>query len=283
MSGDLIRIKSLRNSMSPTNKRLADYIVNNTEDVPFLSVHELANRAKVSVATVSRFANFLGYDNYKKFRTQFGKDSLYTFDGMFEAITPQDSDDEIIDKVVKGNIKSLEDTLRVLDKESLLKGADMISRAHRFLCFGIGSSGFLAKDAALRFAQLDIPSEAYSDSYQMIVHATNLKKNCVALGVSHSGRSEVTVRALEIAQNNGAFTIGISNYMRSPLHDVCDVFLCTSFPETHVEAAALSSHLAQMCLVDALYLLMARRMNLTQSKIENINKITEKNLRLAER
>ncbi|MFW6256346.1 MAG: MurR/RpiR family transcriptional regulator, partial [Candidatus Sumerlaeota bacterium] len=89
--------------------------------------------------------------------------------------------------------------------------------------------------------------------------------------------------ALEIAQNNGAFTIGISNYMRSPLHDVCDVFLCTSFPETHVEAAALSSHLAQMCLVDALYLLMARRMNLTQSKIENINKITEKNLRLAER
>jgi DNA-binding MurR/RpiR family transcriptional regulator len=148
---------------------------------------------------------------------------------------------------------------------------------------GIGSSGHLAHDAALRFAQLNLRAEAYADSYQILNQALHLKKSDVAFGISHSGRSAITVQALEVARQNGALTIGIANYLRSPLHKASDLFLCTAFPESRVKVVALSSRIAQMCLIDALYLLVARRTEISQENTERLNTYIEKVLRLPAR
>ena len=60
MADILIRIRSLSGSFSAAQKQLAGYVIANSEDIPFLSVHELANAAGVSVASISRFARAVG-------------------------------------------------------------------------------------------------------------------------------------------------------------------------------------------------------------------------------
>lgn len=47
--------------------------------------------------------------------------------------------------------------------------------------------------------------------------------------------------------------------------------MCTSFPESRVEAAALSSLIAQLCLIDVLYLLVARYKAVSLEKAERLN------------
>ena len=79
------------------------------------------------------------------------------------------------------------------------------------------------------------------------------------MGISTSGRLAMTVEALRLASQNGATTIGISNCLKSPLHKASDIFFCTSFPESRVLVAALSPVVAQLCLIDAIYLLVARQ------------------------
>lgn len=281
MAGALVIIKSLYDSLSQTQRRLADYILDHGDEIAFLSVHELAGLAGVSVASISRFARTIGYQSFKDFKTQLGKDSLSSFEAIYQAITPSDSDEDIIEKVFLGNIKSLEETLNILNRDDLVRAARVLSRSERMVFLGIGSSGNIAHDAALRFAQLDIQAEAYSDSYQMFIQALRMKKRDVAFGISHSGRSRVTVEALELASGNGATTIGMSNYLKSPLHEKSDVFLCTSFPESRVEAAALSSLIAQMCLIDALYLLVARYKKVSFRRAERLNAQVEQTLRLS--
>ena len=281
MAGALVIIKSLYDSLSQTQRRLADYILDHGDEIAFLSVHELAGLAGVSVASISRFARTIGYQSFKDFKTQLGKDSLSSFEAIYQAITPSDSDEDIIEKVFLGNIKSLEETLNILNRDDLVRAARVLSRSERMVFLGIGSSGNIAHDAALRFAQLDIQAEAYSDSYQMFIQALRMKKRDVAFGISHSGRSRVTVEALELASGNGATTIGMSNYLKSPLHEKSDVFLCTSFPESRVEAAALSSLIAQMCLIDALYLLVARYKKVSFRRAERLNARVEQTLRLS--
>jgi hypothetical protein len=61
-----------------------------------------------------------------------------------------------------------------------------------------------------------------------------------------------------IAREKGASTIGIANNPRSPLKDASTWFFCTSFPESRVKMAVLSSRLAQLSVLDALYLLATR-------------------------
>ncbi len=275
----LITIRSLYDRLSQAHKQLADHILRASEDIPFQSVHQLARSAGVSVATISRFAREIGYESFKEFKIQMGKDALPAFNSVYQAITPEDSDDELVEKVFRGNITSLEETLKILKRTELIGAAKAIAASPRTVFFGIGSSGNIAHDAALRFSQLDMQTEAYTDSYQILNQALRLRKNEVACGISHSGRSMAPVQALELAAESGATTIGISNYLKSPLHEKSSIFLCTSFPESQVKVAALSSRIAQMCLIDALYLLVARHKKLSLRKAERLNTFTERTLR----
>jgi len=280
MSSTLILIRSLYDSLSQTQRQLADYILDNGEEVPFLTVHELAHNADVSMATISRFAKELNFDGYKEFKTQLGKDSLPSVTGFFQAITSSDSDEDIIDKVFRGNITSLEDTLKIVDHDELLRVARTLAISERIVFLGIGGSGNIARDAALRMSQLDIQAEAHSDSYEMLIQAHRMKKNEVAFGISHTGRSAITVQAMELASAGGATTIGMSNSLKSPLHETSDSFLCTSFPESQLESASLSSLIAQMCVIDALYLLVARYKAVSLKKMYQLNDCIEQTLRV---
>jgi len=285
MSAELVKIKSMRNSFSDARKRLADYILLKGDEMLLLSVHDLARGAGVSVATVSRFAHALGYESFKDFRAQISKDSLTlnSFKNIYQAITPDDTDKDIIGKAFSGNIKSLEDTLRILNVSDLIKAGKLIAKCDRLVCFGIGSSKSIADDVALRFSQLNIQAEAYSDSYQILNQVSRMGKGDIAFGVSHSGRSAITVKAMRLARERGAATLGISNYLSSPLEKSSGIFLCTSFPETRVQVAALSSRIAQVCLVDALYLLVARHKEEHVKRTEYLNTITEQILREPEK
>ncbi len=281
MSGALTKIKSLYASLSPAQKRLADYILaGNGEEVPFLSVRELARAAGVSVASVSRFVRALEFDNLKQFKTQLGRDSFSAVKSIYRAIGPEDTESDIIEKVFAGNIRSLEETLKMLDRADLARAAGIMARASRIVFFGLGTSGSVGRDAALRLSQLDIQAEAYADSYQMLNQALRMKKGEVAVGISTSGRSAMTVEAMRLASEGKAATIGISNCLRSPLHKASDLFFCTSFPESRVTVAALSPLVAQHCLVEAIYLLVARQKKGALASAERMNTHTERILRL---
>jgi DNA-binding MurR/RpiR family transcriptional regulator len=280
MAHVLLTVRSLYGRLSKTHQQLADYLLKNSEEIPFQSVHQLARTAGVSVASVSRFARIVGYRSFKDFKIQLGKDSLATLTtAVYQGIAPEDSDEQIVEKVFRGNITSLEETLKILNRAELIRAAKLIATSPRTVFFGIGSSGNIAHDAALRFSQLDTQAEAYTDSYQILNQALRVRKDEVACGISHSGRSVATVQALGLAAENGAITIGIANYLKSPLHDKSRIFLCTSFPESQVKVAALSSRIAQMCLIDALYLLAARHKKLSLRKAEQLNRHVEKTLR----
>jgi DNA-binding MurR/RpiR family transcriptional regulator len=86
------------------------------------------------------------------------------------------------------------------------------------------------------------------------------------------------VESLKVASGNNAVTVGITNYMKSPIGEYSKYLLCTSFYESSVRAAALSSRVAQLCLLDALYLLTARYKEKLWD-IADLNDLTEKLLR----
>ncbi len=274
----LPKIRALAANLPAAEKRIAAYILADPERATLSSVRELARRGDVSVGSVSRFVRTLGFPDFRSFRLELARETAHPTGSLFEAILPQDSDDEIARKVFLGNIRSLEDTLKLVAVPDLAAAARAIGKAGRLVFFGIGSSGNIARDAALLFSFLEFSSEAYADPYQIVLQATQAKAGDVYFGISHSGRSAITVEGLARAGRKGATTVGISNYPRSPLRRASRYFFCTSFPESRVNVAALTSRLAQLCLLDALYLLVARHRGKVRS-IEEVNVLTERLLR----
>ena len=280
MNDVALRIRSLYPGFSKAGKRLADYIIAKGDDVPFVSVRELSGLAGVSVASISRFVREAGFGDFKAFKKQLGRPSRSPVNSIYQPVHPDDSENEIIEKVFSGNVRSIEETLKILNRAEVMRAAGMIAKTSRLIFFGMGTSGNIALDAAMRFAQIDVQAEAYLDSYQIMTQSLRMKKGEIAFGISHSGRSIMTVRALELARQNGATTMGISNFIRSPLHKASDIFFCTVFPESRILMAALSSVAAQMCIIDALYLVAASRTKKWLSRSEKLNRKSEEQLRL---
>jgi DNA-binding MurR/RpiR family transcriptional regulator len=274
----LPKIRSLAASLPAAERSIAERILADPERAARSSVRELASRGRVSVGSVSRFVRTLGFADFRSFRLALARETAHPTTSLFEAIRPGDSDDEIARKVFLGNIRSLEDTLKLVATPDLAAAARAIGKAGRLVFFGIGSSGNIARDAALLFSFMELASVACVDPYQIVVQSTQARAADVYVGLSHSGRSAITVEGLAQARRRGAVTVGISNYPRSPLARVSRYFFCTSFPESRVNVAALTSRLAQLCILDALYLLTARHRGRVRS-IEEANILTERLLR----
>jgi DNA-binding MurR/RpiR family transcriptional regulator len=280
--GVLAKIRSFHGSLPKAERRVADYILANAETAPRSSVQEFARVGGVSVASVSRFVRKMGYADFKDFKLELARETGATARYLFEQITPRDTEEEIARKVFLGTIRSIEDTLKIISLPDLIAASRAISTRRRLVLFGIGGSGNVARDGALRFSYLDVQAEGYVDASQILLQAMRVRPGDAVIGISHSGRSSITMEGLKIARDKGGVTIGISNYLRSPLRDACRYFFCTSFPETRVKVAALSSRAAQLCVLDALLLLSARRMRSTLD-FEQVNALTERMLRIKTR
>jgi RpiR family transcriptional regulator, carbohydrate utilization regulator len=140
---------------------------------------------------------------------------------IHEKINEGDSVKIVGEKVFRSNIKTLEDTLQILDEQALQRAVSAILKANRVEFYGSGGSGIIALDAYHKFIRTGIPCHAHSDAHLQLMSASQLTEKDVAVLISHSGKTKDTLDVMEVAKENGATTIGITNFAKSPLSKKC--------------------------------------------------------------
>ena len=75
-SNSIDAICAVYDSLSETEKRIADFIIQNTDHVTHMSVREIADKSNTSGATVSRFVRHIGYDSFSDLRLAIATDQL---------------------------------------------------------------------------------------------------------------------------------------------------------------------------------------------------------------
>lgn len=282
MASILARIQNYDQVLTPSEMKVAEFLQLHPEESINCSIHEVARRSGVSVASVSRLALTLGYKDWKDLRHNLVRDVSGTEILALKAGTGGNADEELIRKIFDCSMVSLKDTFEQIDKQSVIRVVAAMEKTKRAAFFGTGRSGCFAKEESLRFAALDIYADAYSDEYQMVLQSSRMGKGDVAFGFSNSGRSRATVNALAAARENNALTVGIANYHGTPLEDVSDIYFCTSFPHLEDIGSSLTARIALLCVMDSIYVLAATRPSLA-SRIENVNRDIDKNLRISGR
>ena len=85
------------------------------------------------------------------------------------------------------------------------------------------------------------------------IAASHANEKTVVIGISHSGASSDILEAMSIAKQNGAFTVAITNFKKSPIESVSDAVLHTVSDETNYRILGLSSRIAQLAIIDTIY------------------------------
>lgn len=122
----------------------------------------------------------------------------------------------------------------------------------------MGASGIVANDLQQKLHRIGLVSFAFTDPHQGLVSAALLDSRDVAIAISHSGTTTDTIEILSAAKRHGATTVAITNSPRSPLASLADHVLTTAAMETTFRAASTGSRLAQLTVVDALFVGVAQ-------------------------
>ena len=180
-----------------------------------------------------------------------------------------------IERDLSSIISSFHLTEGIIDKKQLEIATEKIRTSKRMVVYGQGNSAAIAADFAHKMIRAGVNCVSYS--HLQTITAVGLGKGDVAFGISHSGSSRDVVEALQIAKENGATTICITNYGISPITKVCDISLFTSSEEVKHRIIGLSSRIVQLAIIDSTYIYISlqdpegafKRMNRIDKKLQS--------------
>ncbi|MFA6508286.1 MAG: MurR/RpiR family transcriptional regulator [Treponemataceae bacterium] len=255
--GCLVRINALYSQLRESEKKVADYIRLDFEKVIHQSITEVAETVGASESTVVRLCKALDYRGFQDFKIHLAQEYREPASQIHEAIGKDDDALAIKKKVFESDLLAITETLKVLADEPFLKAVILIAKANRLEFYGTGGSGSVAMDAQHKFLKIGKKSSAHADADLQAMSASLLGTGDVAVGISHSGGNKEVLDALEIAKKCGASVIAITNYGRSPITKISDVVLFTAAGETAFKSDALSSRIAELVILDALWTAVA--------------------------
>ncbi|MDR0138631.1 MurR/RpiR family transcriptional regulator [Metabacillus idriensis] len=249
-------IRSHYARLSEKEKKIADYILENPKEIIHSTINEVADNLGVAEATVFRFCKRIDFKGYQAMKIALASEIMSPVQQIYEEINDNDNEKAVAEKVFHSNIRTLENTLQILDFSSIQKAARILSNANRVNFYGTGGSAIIAMDAYHKFIRTGISAYAFIDSHFQLMSASQLTDRDVAVVISHSGTNKDTIKVMNTARKNGAKTIGITGFPKSPIGQNADVSLYTSSEETEYRSEALASRIGQLSLIDALYVNM---------------------------
>lgn len=265
----LYKIEKLIPTLSKTERRVADYVIQNPETVIELSVAALAETTGVSDATVVRTCRSLGFSGYQNFKIALAQDIVKPQQFVHEDILYDDNVQDIMLKVFGGTIQTLKFTYSTLSWEDVAAAAKAIISAKAVHVFGVGASGAIAIDLHHKLLRLGICADVYTDAHLQAICAAYAKKRDVIFAISHSGSSKSVVDNAQHAKENGATILTLTSMGSSPLTKLADVSLFTASEETKYRIVSISSRLAGLTIIDTIYTYIAlQKEDIKNMKVE---------------
>lgn len=263
--GVLVRIRAALPSLRPAQRRVADAVLRDPAGTAELSISRLAELCSTSVATVMRFCRSIGFHGYPELRfalaRETSREAAESADGaiLSSDIDRSDTLADIVAKIAFSDARAVEDTAATLDLQALGRAVEAVAGARRIDIYGLGASAFVGQDLHQKLHRIGLLAFVWPDPHAALTSAALLGSDCVAIAISHTGTTIDTVDALRAARESGAKTIAITNFTPSPLTQCADLVLTTAARETTFRSGATASRIAQLAVIDCLFVGVAQQ------------------------
>ncbi len=205
-----VKIREKHGELTPSFRKLAEFIQNNELDAAFMTATELADQLEVDAATVVRFAQHLGYSGFR----ELSKEIQEVVRGDLRATYAADLDAATDLGLLRGllgnerhNVELAQDRLTE-EVNSLLPA---LLGAERIWLFGQGQCLHLAGLWADTLRGVGLPATAVApDPLTAAKHLKEVGEEDLIIGLSLSPMDIDTANVISLARQRGAVTLGFS-------------------------------------------------------------------------
>ena len=247
----LERIHASYYQLTATERRVADFILTQPEQVQFMSITQLADECSTAEATISRFCRSLQLKGFNAFKIELARHSAGA-----PAKTQMPSTDTLLGRAAElGQLAqdAVQQTLELTQAKQVLRSVEMIESANRVLAMGAGGSMLMAEEFSHLFSTVTSKVSAVADSHIQMSAVATMDPSDVLVLFSYSGATTGGLQLLELARSRGISTILITRFNKSPAAKLADVVLRCGSKEGPFQFGSVPAKIAQLIVMDILF------------------------------
>lgn len=231
----MVRYKEIKEKIQnkfeklPRNqKKVADYIVNNFDKISFLNVQDISSATGASVASVVRFAQSIGFKGFSELRDAISnslQNHLTNFQ-IFPLFDKKKIDGDILASVANLDIKNINETLAIIEREVFNKSINLIVKSERIFTAGLGISYLLSEILAYQLTQVGKDATVLKHSHTLFhEQILYMNKKDLIITFSFPPYSKETIEAAKYAHERGIKIISVTNKATAPISFYSDEVL----------------------------------------------------------
>lgn len=255
----LLKKLEQKQGFTDTEKRIADFILINQEDVPNMYIQELAENTYTSHSAIIRLSQKLGFSGYRNFKValiheiQSNKHTIAHVDPNFPFL-PTDSSINIAKKMADLTIETISKTIGKLDKDQLNKAVEMIRNSKRIYLFANGDSQIRARSFQNKFIKINkhlIIADEYGETTWNTLSMDNL--DC-AIFISYAGNSVSYMKILKYLAAMKIPSIMLTGNSESTVSKLCNLTIEVPHDEyDFFKVGTFSSQISFEYILDTLF------------------------------
>lgn len=269
-------LKVMRDTMSKSHKKIADYICEHYDKAAFMTAAKLGEKVGVSESTVVRFATEIGYDGYPEFQhvlREIIKNKLTAVQRM-EITSSKFAEKDVLSTVLSSDIEKLRQTLESVSVSDFTEAVNTICSSKRIYILGARTCFSIANFLGfyLNLMSYDvklITTNSASETFEQIFDAG---AGDAIIAISYPRYSRRTLNAVKYGSDRGASVIAITDSELSPIYPYADhKIIATSDMSNFVD-----SLVAPLSIINAIIVaLVMRNEEKVTSKFTELENIWE--------
>ena len=274
-----IKLQAVRNKLTKSEIKIADYLIENIGDLDTMNSYDLAHTLGIGHATSVRFAKKLGY---KTFRDLTEEIKEMDYENIYEnEINVKEHLDLTNLKIVNQYKKIIEFTHDLNSSDDFMTIIRLISGASNIVIFGIGNSSIAASDFYKKLKMIGFNIFYSSDVHLTFSVISKLTEDDLLILISDSGETSEVVKAAELANENDILTVSITNFAKNKLNSISDFVLKSiNFDlDMDVRIDSTASRISQLMILDTLFINILKEDFDKYKKMIQVNNKAVKRLR----
>lgn len=243
---------------SESEKKVANYIINNRKKIIEMTIVELASLSGVSEATVSRFCRKCNMKSFHHLKITLAKEIVEDDENNI-SVSSDVSENNIkgsLQNILTNKIEEIKQTISSINEMELSEILELLKKANSVQFAAVGNTIPVALDGTYKFNQIGIPTVSNTIWETQLAYTYNLKKEDVVIIISNSGASKRLFTIAKVANEIGATTISITNNENSPIAKITKYHITTATREKLFLDEYYFSRISAFLVIEILYLFL---------------------------
>ncbi len=229
MKTELIsEIEKVIEKLPKRKRKLAVFLTQQWQEVPLISIQEIARRAGVSTATVTRLARELNFEGFQEFKNHLKEEIREKLSPVekFKLVKENLKGRRSLIKVAEQDIKNINKLLNSIDEDTFTEVIREIENAKRVFTFGMGISSIFSRMFAYLLNQVEKEAHSLDEGDAPVEEKiTAIDKNDILVVSSFPPYSRYTLEIANLARDLGVRIIGITDNKFAPISNFSHLVL----------------------------------------------------------